>query len=69
MKVFEAHQPPVFLLPGGDEMEAFLDAVPETLFGVEYVNIAGTQHEFFLCDVRAKTADGTVLHARVLPFN
>ena len=50
-------------------MEAFLEAIPDPLFGQEFVFVAGKPNEFFLCDVRAKTANGEVLRANVLPFN
>jgi hypothetical protein len=58
-----------FNLPSGAEMEAFIEAIPDPLFGQEFVIVAGRPNEFFLCDVRAKAANGEVLHARILPFN
>ncbi len=53
-------QSTTFQLPSGAEMEAFLEAIPDPLFGQEFVIVAGRPNEFFLCDVR---------HANVLPFN
>jgi len=54
--------------PTPDELQAFMDAIPETLFGQEYVILAH-RTEWVFCEIREQTAEGVILHARVLPFN
>lgn len=54
--------------PTPDELQAFMDAIPETLFGPEYAILAH-RAEWVLCEICAQTPEGIILHGRVLPFN
>lgn len=58
-----------FNLPSHAELASFMDLIQPNLFGHEYVILAKDARELVLCDVRQRAADGTVLHARVLPIN
>lgn len=58
-----------FAIPTMAEMADFLFAIEPTLFGPEYVILGRSTTELVLCEVRARAADGRVLHARILPFN
>lgn len=58
-----------FQLPKYTEIIAFMGDIAPTPFGTEYVVLAKSTRELILCEVVSRAADGTVQHAKALPFN